>query len=469
MDLWTDWLQCVWQLRAACTRQRTFLWMVVALAAMSIRGDLAGVTSFIRSHWLVEAGYLRLLHFFHSSAVHLDTLTQLWTRLALRLFRLFLVRVNGKIVLLADGIKIPKEGRKMPAVKLLHQESACNAKAEYIMGHSCQAVSLLVKGIGLFFAVPLACRIHEGLVFSNRIKRTLLDRMIELIRTLGLDQGFYLVADAYYATKKIAIPLLQTGDHLITRLRTNAVGYWPAKPPKIKRPGRPKKYGTKVKLRNLFRTAKDTMKAFSTVYGEHHVPITYRCVDLLWRPLGVSIRIVAIRHPARGKILLMSTDLTLDPLVILHLYGLRFKIEVGFKQAVHTVGTYAYRFWVADMKKIKRGGGNQYLHHTSEKYRNDVRRKMNAYHRHIQIGIIAQGLLQYLSLTKRRLVWRQFNFGSWFRTMNTDASPSELVVAHALRNAFPQFLMNLSPTHCLKKFLDKYLDLEKCPGFRIAS
>lgn len=469
MELWTTWLSCVWQLRSACSRQRTFLWMVVALAAMSTRGDLAGVTSFIRSHWLVEAGYLRLLHFFHSSAVHLDALTQLWTRVSLQLFRLFLVHVNGKIVLIADGIKIPKEGRKMPGVKLLHQESSSNAKADYIMGHSCQAVSLLVKGVGLFFAVPLACRIHEGLVFSNRTKRTLLDRMIELIRGLGLEQNFYLLADAYYATKKIANPLLQTGDHLITRLRTNAVGYWPAKPPKIKRRGRPRKYGTKVKLRNLFRPDKDTKKAFSTVYGENRVQITYRCVNLLWKPLGVSIRIVAICHPVRGKILLMSTDLTLDPMVMLQLYGLRFKIEVGFKQAVHTVGTFAYRFWMENMKKIKRGSGNQYLHRTSDKYRNDVRRKMNAYHRHIQIGIIAQGLLQYLSLKKRRLVWRQFQFGSWFRTMNTDASPSELVVTHALRNTFPHFLMNLSPTHSLKKFLGKYLDLEKCPGFRIAS
>ena len=47
-----------------------------------------------------------------------------------------LVRVNGRTVVLADGLKRPKEGRKMPAVKSLHQESRCNAKASFIMGHS---------------------------------------------------------------------------------------------------------------------------------------------------------------------------------------------------------------------------------------------------------------------------------------------------------------------------------------------
>jgi hypothetical protein len=33
--------------------------------------------------------------------------------------------------------------------------------------------------------VPLAMRIHEGLVWSNRDRRTLLDKMLSLINTLG--------------------------------------------------------------------------------------------------------------------------------------------------------------------------------------------------------------------------------------------------------------------------------------------
>jgi hypothetical protein len=44
------------------------------------------------------------------------------------------------MVLIADGIKVSKEGKKMPAVKLMHQDSQSNAKAEYIMGHYLQAI-----------------------------------------------------------------------------------------------------------------------------------------------------------------------------------------------------------------------------------------------------------------------------------------------------------------------------------------
>jgi hypothetical protein len=73
------------------------------------------------------------------------------------------VRFNGRLVLVGDGIKIPKSGKKMPGVKLLHQQSNCSTKPEYIMGHSLQAVALLVYAASTCFAVPLTMRIHEGL------------------------------------------------------------------------------------------------------------------------------------------------------------------------------------------------------------------------------------------------------------------------------------------------------------------
>jgi hypothetical protein len=63
--------------------------------------------------------------------VKLDQLTALWTQVVLRLFPQPL-RINGRLVLVGDGIKIPKCGRKMPAVKRLHQQSESNTKPEYI-------------------------------------------------------------------------------------------------------------------------------------------------------------------------------------------------------------------------------------------------------------------------------------------------------------------------------------------------
>ena len=111
----------------------------------------------------------------------------------------------------------------------------------------------------------------------------------------------------------------------------------------------------------------------------------------------------------------MCTDTSLDAIDIIRLYGLRLKIALSFKQAVHQIGTFAYHFWMFDMKARRRNDGNQHLHRASPKYRDDVKRKLHAYHVFIQTGLICQGLLQYLSVAHPRLVWA--SFGSWLRTV----------------------------------------------------
>lgn len=454
MTLWNEWWICVQQLRSTCSRQITFLWLTLVLVGLSIRIDLAGVTSLVRALALPPRCYHALLHLFHSPALDLQDLTTTWVRLALRLFSP--LRVGDYLVCLADGIKAPKEGRKMPAVKSLHQDSQSNSKPAFIMGHSFQALSLLARNpAGHVAAVPLTARIHEGLIFSNRDRRTLLDKLVTLFIGLAreMPRKVILVADAYYASAKVIDPLLRSGHQLVTRARRNTVAYRPASQPRVRRRGRPRVYGEKVTLAAL--AGEDDLFTVipSPVYGESNVQLAYRAVDLLWRPVGHLVRFVIVRHPQRGVIFLLTTDLTLDPVDVITLYGHRFKIEVGFKQAVHTVGSYGYHFWMMDMKPIPRRSGNQYLHHESEDYRRLVRRKVDAYHRFVQLGCVAQGLLQHLALNSGPQVWRSFR--SWLRTMDPLRPPSELVVAMTLRATWPEFLAAIGPAHALAKFLTR--------------
>ena len=150
----------------------------------------------------------------------------------------------------------------------------------------------------------MACRIHEGTVFSNPDHRTLLDKMILLLDLLGLKQPCYFVADAYYASGKVVRDLLTRGNHLVTRVKSNSVAFFAATPPPKNRPrpkGRPAKYGKKIRVAALLKDADQLQEAPSPVYGEKNVILRFRAADLLWRPVGILVRFVVVlnaHHPA---------------------------------------------------------------------------------------------------------------------------------------------------------------------------
>lgn len=455
-------------LRPGFSRQSTFLWFALCCAGLSVRSDHLGVTSIVRALSLRGRYYDNLLDCCHSSAIKLPALTALWARTAVHLFGDNVERVAGRPVLIVDGKKTAKEGKKMPAVKSLHQESESNSKSSFIMGHSWQAVSLLVRAKETFFACPLSIRLHEGVKFSNRDKRTTLDKMITLVDELCLGESCYIVADAYYGSGALIKQVLKQGNHLITRAKSNcAACYLPSKSVGKPTRGRPRKYGARVKLKNLFKSTKKVERFTSPLYGEKGVTLKVRTLDLMWEPAGQLIRFVLVDHPHRGRWMLMCTDLTLDAQSIVRLYGLRFKIELAFKQSVHTLGAFNYHFWMAGMKPIKRRGGNQYLHRETDDYRKKVRRKLHAYHVFMMMGVITQGLMHYLSARHSDLVWQ--TFGSWLRTIRHGVAPTELVVGTALRNTVFPFIRTCAENNTLAKFINERQDPDRAQTWQNAA
>lgn len=272
------------------------------------------------------------------------------------------------------------------------------------MGHSIQAIAILAKGLQHYFSVPLIARIHEGIQLNCKDNRTLLDKLFKLLLELNLPDACYLVDNKYHCSGRLMKMLVAKGIHIII-MKKNAVAYYPVTDKSTGR-GRPKKYGKRVKLFNLFDD--DNLNFIQAPFPTYpKIIIEYCVMELLWRPLGDVVKFVLVKHPIRGNAIVMSTDLSLAPLDMIFGYSLRFKIEVLFKQAIHQVGTFMYRFWLKIMVPRKRSNasGDWELHFSPEKFKACVSKKINAYHLFMQLGFIAQGLMQYLSIHHHKEVW----------------------------------------------------------------
>ena len=162
----------------------------------------------------------------------------------------------------------------------------------------------------------------------------------------------------------------------------------------------------------------------------------------------------------------MCTETSSAAIDIIRLYGNASRSSTPSSRQSADL-SFAYHFWMSDMKPTRRNKGNQHLHRASLEYRNAVKRKLHAYHVFIQAGIVGQGLLQYLAVAFPQLVWNCF--GSWLRTIRPGIPPSELVVANALRQSLPEFFWDTAQSNIFAKFLIERQDTDKMAAFRLAS
>jgi hypothetical protein len=253
--------------------------------------------------------------------------------------------------------------------------------------------------------------------------------MITLMVIAASSQGtpFYACIDAFFSTApaftQAALHLMADGTpwvHIITRAKSSYVAY----------PTKDKRKVDKIKLWGLFGQADLFQSASHPIHCERE--ILYHSIDLYWGNVTGLIRFVLVID-RNCHFILMCSDVNLAPLDILKCYALRSKIEINFFTLKHIIGGFCYRFWTSCWPVAGKKGANGLVVPVSDSERGEKGlRTLMAIERFVNLAIIAQGILQYLAITRSEVIWQIHTATSWLRTYSSDI-PSIEVVQRALQ------------------------------------
>jgi len=442
--------QILLQFRPVFHREATFEWFVLLFWGVVLSTQPPAVTSYLNALGLGEGYYHQALHWFHSSAFSVDALCTHWGKWLSDHQQV--QRLCGQRLYVGDGIKVGKEGRKMPGVKGLHQESSDVGKPEWIRGHYFSALGLLLGSGTALFAVPIGFKLHDGIEAAEGATQegTLVDKMVALCLHY-MSAGSYVLLDAYYASAKVLQPFRAKELHLISRVRISTVAYaafsrLSGQPGR----GRPRKWGSAIALKDLFAPPEVCCKAVVWLYGQP-TTVYYQCFQFFWDSPDARVLFVLTQLPNGKQMILLSSDVNLTGVQVIESYGKRFKIEVCFRTFVLLLNGFAYQFWLKLMDKTPQFPPNLCLANYTSTAQHQIQQKVEAFERFVNLNAIVLGILQVLALELPQTVWN--NFPRWFRTLPEHGYPTEQIVRLTLQHQKPTIFARSRPTLLLAKII----------------
>ena len=399
--------------RKEFSHKAAYGWLIVLVIGIMIRTDTLGVTSVVRDLALRTECYESMMRFFRAGSWSLPALQSGWLGIVARHAPLW--RRQGRVVLIGDGTKQSKEGRKMPGVKRLKQESETQSKASYIYGHFWGCVGILIGTAQKAACLPLHLRLHDGLRETadwEEAEETGASHVARMVSEAcfcasAFGSAFLLLDRLSPSVEALVMLNAHNAAHsgrtdILSRMKRNAIAWTEAPERRPGRSGRPRKKGDKVRLWELFETKraefqKETLKISGSDRNMEHF-----CVDLLWgKGLYQRLRFVLVREGER-RFILVSTDLSLSATDIIRLYLCRSGVERMFRELKQQIGAFSYHFWSKSMPLLNRfRKKTQPLplqSVTSPKDRERILKTVRAMELYALISSIAMGILEILSV-----------------------------------------------------------------------
>jgi hypothetical protein len=357
--------------------------------------------------------------------------------------------MEGYNILVGDGVKQPKEAKKMPGVKKQHQESENVSKAEYIFGHLFGAVGVLAGNIEKMFCIPLSATIQDGVKVirewakSESAKLSHVEQVVrlagectkELCKSIVVLDRLFLSVKALDVCKKYINEAGEWMLHIVTKAKNSAVAY--EEPLKYSGRGRRRKKGKEVKLLGLFDSKANEFQQLQVKIYNDIKTVSCMCIDLLWgKGLYQKLRFVLVIMDGRKNIL-VSTNLALTAMQIIQLYSWRFKIEVQFKELKHTLGGFAYHFWSKHMPKLVRfaPAKTNLLEGICDPHVKElIISTLKAIEGYMMFACIALGMLQIVALKFEMKI--KTSGCLWLRVKTNDIPTESTMIRYLSKNIF---------------------------------
>ena len=270
--------------------------------------------------------------------------------------------IYGGYLASVDTTLVTKVAGKMPGVQKWHDHSSNPERGDHIIGHHWAIVALLgattLAGKWTIFCFPILANLisgntnpigfivnAQGVVQAMDFWSSVCPLVAQLFDMMG-EHPMRVVADAYFSKAPFINWMLSLPVHVITRMRKDAVGWDDPERKhllpdgKMKR-GRNPKRGKEWKIASLIKSFPlETIDVF--IYGRVetlHVVTRYLWI---WGVESQKVKVVVIKNQ-KEPIILLSTDLTLSAREIIHIYAMRFSLEIGIRDAKQHFGFTDYQ------------------------------------------------------------------------------------------------------------------------------
>jgi IS4 transposase len=276
-----------------------------------------------------------------------------WKQLWGRLWKLIPEPLtDNRLILVLDDTINPKTGRKIFGCYNFFDHAAKQNQSKFPWSQNIVQVGLLKRIKDRWACLPLAFRFYHLARELKKVKiskrpvefQSKMEQSVEMISEIHrqFQQPIIVVTDSWYGNNGLWKPLRQQiGQeiHLVSRLRANANLFDLPSVSRKKVRGRPRKYGKKLGITSTHAVkAKEQAKEYKVNLYSKTRTITAHEQIVMLKTLKCPVRVVWVFRKTQW-IAMFSTDLTLSVEQIVEYYGARWKIESGFKELKHDLGS----------------------------------------------------------------------------------------------------------------------------------